>query len=1086
MSLDAFDAMLKSFDLDACVRFFDGMPEKERKTYAERAFFWQEVASAFAQEPSIRPWISFPTQMPKRAQEQLALIRKVREGVIRMPREAQSPQSLEIIRLALTACAGLSDLRKLPLPSPVHAVAIIRSRKPKWLDRWVNLACERNPHGFWELARKFETDGITVERGDGYWLSMCLSLGQKEASDLINYLQTNKEVRDELFWTMFENEQAVRALSDPTGIHADSRFNRNSTAVIDWRQWGQRLEECRRASYLWKIVISDLAREQQISQSRVLDLIFNWLLKLSSDEESKASNGLGGELSPAGWFQSLHDELQLSARQESDLVNNYIGLLSVKDSSTLSWAIQNLLECSLNDESTENLLSNLSRVFYIKRKEPALNAVKLIEHMQRNNAVGNARLADLALEAFEHTSSDIHKRALSYLKKSKSLDDVNVVSALASRVDRMAGLIKKEVLELLANSSIEIEASSGKSMDAASYDLESLISQAASHNDELGRLAQIDEVLLAITADGAFPKSLSLDSLDIPRLNPAKVIQPISNLDDLIFLYLHVLEGSSSVDDVERLLDGLMRVGHHRPADFENQVSSLRKKVQTVLENMQKGQSSFFPFNGVSPLIDLQGLAIAWLDSKPANSEKSLLKSVIQNLGLDKTLSGLPSIIQGAIERTYGYAAPMAFFAERLKAIAKILPRRVALPLLAAPTHQGGWIDPRVIPSRLLLWDQAGIKPEMTDLIQALLRLAPEHRSEALDLLPSSNDEYMRALRWALGDEMKAPIETAELWVAALRCREPRSSDKFLQARFPELGPDAACLATYAKKIDEYKARPNGVFGGGWNQQSQNLPIESVPAVKFRSKLKLFPTELLHDSTISFESSDLIELYFLLYRESYFAYTARHMALYIDSQGTYWRNSWDPLFDPDVPLSGMGTWLLAFALSAKQPEAARLALDALINGIEESRLDAPAFGEILALVFATDKITLSRWISAFKEVSRVSQLHVYFIALAFETFLAKLPSEYAAKPPISILELMSDLCLSSGFAVKNDSARKFLGEIQGKGKAAKLAKTLLELPPGKEADYRKSVLCQILQLRIDRAVRWKTWLEKSSMASSLN
>jgi hypothetical protein len=101
-----------------------------------------------------------------------------------------------------------------------------------------------------------------------------------------------------------------------------------------------------------------------------------------------------------------------------------------------------------------------------------------------------------------------------------------------------------------------------------------------------------------------------------------------------------------------------------------------------------------------------------------------------------------------------------------------------------------------------------------------------------------------------------------------------------------------------------------------------------------------------------------------------------------------------------------------------------------------------------------------------------------------ETCLAELPAELASKPPIPLIELLFELCHSSSLAIDNDGCRKFLTQIQGKGKAAKLAKLLLELPPGMDAKHRKRVAVQILEARVKRAERWRSWLAQSSVQAN--
>ena len=79
----------------------------------------------------------------------------------------------------------------------------------------------------------------------------------------------------------------------------------------------------------------------------------------------------------------------------------------------------------------------------------------------------------------------------------------------------------------------------------------------------------------------------------------------------------------------------------------------------------------------------------------------------------------------------------------------------------------------------------------------ALLRLAPDHRAEALAAARDLRDEPGAAIRYALGSKKEPIGDSAPLWVAAARSRSPWSDDPAVLARHPGLGPDAGRAAIY-------------------------------------------------------------------------------------------------------------------------------------------------------------------------------------------------------------------------------------------------------------------------------------------------
>ncbi|MBX9691462.1 MAG: hypothetical protein K2Z81_03695, partial [Cyanobacteria bacterium] len=464
-TIDDLDAMLSKLDGDEVVKFFAGMTEKERKPFAERAMLWYEIGLANIETSLF--WgnvLAFSDDLPKRTREQITLLKKVESGEIKISSKVKSRESTGVSRLALTACAGLSELRKLPFPDAKPAFEIMRDRKPKWLDRWLDFACGLTPYESWELAREFEREGICqAEHGEGYWLAMALTLGQKPADELVAVLNSDAELIDTMVWQMLGSDAAIRALSDPTGINAQVNDRRRVTLDTDWRNWSLRVENSRRASYIWRTVLADCAQKNQSYQDRLLDIVFEWLARLSGDAESKPTSGLAGELTPVAWFQGLHDEMNLSAEQKGKLAVRYIGLLSLKDSSTLNWTVQNLQDCDAQSLPVEDLVMNLSRLFYHKRKDPAVSALKLIESLEKNKLLTKKEAANAAIEALEHPSVEVQKKVLSYLKKSKMLDSAETITALQSRAEGLSGLVKKSVLEIVAKHS-DPAASAGDSL----------------------------------------------------------------------------------------------------------------------------------------------------------------------------------------------------------------------------------------------------------------------------------------------------------------------------------------------------------------------------------------------------------------------------------------------------------------------------------------------------------------------------------------------------------------------------------------------------------------------------------------------
>ncbi|TMP97130.1 MAG: hypothetical protein E6L09_13845, partial [Verrucomicrobia bacterium] len=163
----------------------------------------------------------------------------------------------------------------------------------------------------------------------------------------------------------------------------------------------------------------------------------------------------------------------------------------------------------------------------------------------------------------------------------------------------------------------------------------------------------------------------------VSRIDPSRAIAPISNLDDLIHTAGVVLEEPVDATDIERVLDGICRLCDRRPDDFEKRTGPLRKRAIMKREKPARPSSSRSALE--------RGLAmflLTWIDGKDCFTETPEALGHGQN--------------------------EYAFLFHRLKAIGRHVWAGDAMPLLSAPTHVGGWIEPRALAKRWLAWQKSG------------------------------------------------------------------------------------------------------------------------------------------------------------------------------------------------------------------------------------------------------------------------------------------------------------------------------------------------------------------------------------------
>jgi hypothetical protein len=250
-------------------------------------------------------------------------------------------------------------------------------------------------------------------------------------------------------------------------------------------------------------------------------------------------------------------------------------------------------------------------------------------------------------------------------------------------------------------------------------------------------------------------------------------------------------------------------------------------------------------------------------------------------------------------------------------------------PLLALPTHAGGWIAPSALLARLRH------DPDEHELAQALLRLAPDGRAEALEHARDIPGRTGRVLRCALGGE--AVGEDGPAAAAALAIREPPVTTIRFAIRVAPEQSGFARLQVARETSDPQSYRK--LLGSG--------PVGE--------QLKTTTPEITH----GVPSLDLPgEFDWPARRDVAAAAAIARIGANLES-GSFVDTGAAPLLDnvlaPTEPLCPLVLRLTTLALcSVKEAEHLR-ALDLLVAGIEDGRVDAAnlALGEDLAVVITT-------------------------------------------------------------------------------------------------------------------------------------
>ena len=636
-------------------------------------------------------------------------------------------------------------------------------------------------------------------------------------------------------------------------------------------------------------------------------------------------------------------------------------------------------------------------------------ALKLLTRLARDTTV-HGHVARCAVQALGHEAQDVQQFALDLVEKVGDPSNAELVAQLDGYRELVAPSLKAQLEAWIG---VEPQAS-------APVELPDVSEVSA----PLRALYALDALLQQPSPTGWTLPAARFDGTDLPSLiGPAA--PPVADLNELLPLIAQGLEDNLTPLDLERTLDGIARLVNERPADFERSTGPVLQRAKKVMEREA-------PFLGGGLNADLAGVVTAWLASSPPTlrvEHRPNYDLVVVSLDGEEYSRGHVRTSTSA-----------DFLNRRVRRLAERVGAGIAQPLLAMPTHEDGFLDPRVLVERVAAW--SGEAPHTSEVGLAMLRLAPEHREEALASLPSGKPEWIRALRYALGGSEELG-SSAALWISASRARAPWQDHPALLEQFPHAGPDAGKAAVYGSL--EPNDRHGIHFTGPTPAPAEHLDQDCLP-------------QLLHadregpawgDGNVGRGTESAIRWRSTLWpqaRESHFAGACLALGTNIDWWGAEWQHKalLEPLLAPRTPLREMGLLLLAIGLGAKEPGEHLLAVDAAITAIEDGRLGSDNLGAVLRDLLTKPFVKLGRYAKTLPLIADASEAHaaVVFLALdhALPAVLQEPPRDYG-----KLLDLTEQLGVRLDAGV-SDGCREALNTLKGSAKAKKTAVRIAERP----------------------------------------
>jgi Family of unknown function (DUF6493) len=1028
MTRAELEALIDAGKLKACLSLLEGIPEVERAKLAAAAIARLKAIVKGGRPAHFRfleRRDGFPVPDSRTVHPSPGI--RAKSDV---PRTHDAFYTARAAVLATASVGQWKSVSRYGLPSDEQVLQILRHRRVTWLNEMVELICESDDpfNSRWSLIRGLVREGLCAPPRSERYIDRMLEVLSTE------YPAPKRGLKGSLLGDpgLLEHEiwRIFETEPEPRSIGRLSVGNMSDMPK----------------NMSWEVALVELATEGRISRERLLDATIDGL--------SRDMHNLR-----ARWFAMLHDRLEPTSEELAARVTRYRDLLGSRNASTVAFAlpvVRKLVKAGRLEPSS--LVDRLAPILHARTKGMVKQALFLLDQAatQAGDSPQKDRIAAVAAEALVQESADIQEATLDLIERHGDLHSRTIRELLATRVLGLNPSLRGRLEAWLAQPAQKPGSKQTRpkppQKEPAEEELTELKRRAAALDPRLAKLAGVSSALECLR-DGQFDMpALNFDGTEFPRLNPERRLEPIDDLDTLIDLCSRLIENPEPAEDLDRCFDAISRLCDQRPSDFAKRTAPLTARVRNRLEGLRQVPRM--------SLIMFQRIVLSWLTGE-----------------LDRS---------GVMKWSKGF---LGFTSLWVRANTGRIAEGRAAPLLATPTHSGGWIDPRVFVERYHRWCRLPFAMPTEDLIMALLRLAPDHRAEALAAARDLRDEPGAAIRYALGSKKEPIGDSAPLWVAAARSRSPWSDDPAVLARHPGLGPDAGRAAFY--DIDAFS-----VLG----EHEPVLKISLVPELPENAAERAdLPTVSIHHADVFFRSHQWPSpaTIWPSALESYFADGLQRLVRSGDNvtHGPKCRELLIPLFDPDVPLMPMARLLIAVGLGAKLPELAGLATDALIAAIDDGRIDAARLGESLRTVWrweaprstretsqdgsivtgSVDFARSNRWAKTLGDVVRASSLHAHVVASALEQVLAdEATGRRASASVVPLLELMKEVSVTCGRAVSAE-VRASLETIGTGGRTGRVVKSLLELKDVPDSAKSRVLAVQALGHRITRAERWMTW-----------
>lgn len=795
----------------------------------------------------------------------------------------------------------------------------------------------------------------------------------------------------------------------------------------------------------WAEALVVLASEGRLDRQRLIDASLDAL-------------NLGFAQFRAGWFSRFHESLKPIPDERAARSERYLALLASPLGPTVSFALAALkIVQRAGKLDAGAVLARIEPAMFAKTAASAMGALALLANSARSATKLHSEIARVAAIGFEHPSSEVQAAALALLETCALAMGGDARDAITQRIDVVSPALRPRAVALLG--SVDAMPATDARSGPKPEEIGDLKARAKQLPRQLCQLAGLDVAFGALARNlGDIPRAV-FTGMEVPRLDPANAIAAIATFEELIDEALVAIEHPHNLDRVERVLAGAVRFAAERPANAAELLAPLARSLKAYRARDHDGSD--------------------------AKAPRGALQIVMCAL-LGDTPSGV-LVTEGD---------PRAIMVLRTAAMAAAICSRTTCAQLSAPTHQGFWIDPRVLVARSKDTARRGLTLlGIADQILALLRLAPDYRSKGLRAARDIDGEWGAALRYALGGTV-VKGKTRSLWVAAARARAPFDQDTQLAKSFgagvrgadlpPLLTPHVSYRSYGSAKMYAVAAvAADGRVGGDIGDEragQRSGPLADsercLPTVDLAEPARLTSLRA-YDTHDGFRAGGWAPALWPQHPEPLFAVAA--LAACMIDGNDYDRPGNVPLadglkliLDPDVPIGAMALFMLCRGLNAIDAAAVQATVDALIAAIDDGRLDGDTMGQAMHAFLTTGLVFGKRWPDRLKEVARSSSLGRQVVRRALERAMHPATPLRKLRDVHAWIETLHELSIEAGEAIDDPVAREGLAQFLKAGKARKPAQALLDFASAEQAAHRAAAAAYAIRQRLARAERWAT------------